>query len=114
MLGPGHPVARELVEGDDVAGFTVLHTPGHSVGHIALWREHDGVLILGDVLNNQHPLLGFPRGLRLPLDIFTPDPAAQPRERAGGSAQLPARTVLFGHGPPERDGGRFRGFTAAL
>jgi hydroxyacylglutathione hydrolase len=113
MLGPGHPVGREIVEGDDVAGFTVLHVPGHSAGHIALWREHDCVLILGDVLNNQHPLLGFPRGLRLPLDVFTPDPHRN-RESAKRLGDLPAQTVLFGHGPPERDGGRFRGFTSAL
>jgi glyoxylase-like metal-dependent hydrolase (beta-lactamase superfamily II) len=113
MLGPGHPVERELAEGDEVAGFTVLHTPGHSVGHIALWRESDGVLILGDVLNNQHPLLGFPRGLRLPLDVFTPDPQRN-RESAKRLGELPVRTAVFGHGPAERDGGRFRAFTAGL
>ncbi len=113
MLGPGHPVSGELAEGDEVAGFRVLHVPGHSAGHIALWRESDGVLILGDVLNNQHPLLGFPRGLRLPLGMFTPDPArnVQSAKRLG---ELPARVVLFGHGAPERDGARFRAFTAAL
>ena len=113
MLGPGHPVARELQEGDDVAGFTVLFTPGHSAGHIALWREADGVLILGDVLNSQHPLLGFPRGLRLPLRTFTPDPAEN-RRSARRLGELPVRTALFGHGPPERDGARFRAFTAGL
>lgn len=113
MLGPGHPVARTLQEGDEVAGFTVLHTPGHSIGHIALWREADGVLILGDVLNNQHPLLGFPRGLRLPLDVFTPDPAAN-RASAKRLGELGARTILFGHGRPETDGERFRAFCAAL
>ena len=113
MLGPGQPVTRELDEGDEVAGFSVLFTPGHSAGHVSLWRERDGVLILGDVLNNQHPLLGFPRGLRLPLSIFTPDPArnVQSAKRLG---ELPAKTVLFGHGPPERDGGRFRAFCAGL
>ena len=113
MLGPGHPVSRELAEGDEVAGFTVLHTPGHSAGHIVLWRERDGVLILGDVLNNQHPLLGFPRGLRLPLGVFTPDPARN-RQSAKRLSELAVKTALFGHGPPERDGARFRAFTSAL
>jgi len=113
MLGPGHPVARDLEEGDEVAGFRILHTPGHSIGHISLWRESDGVLILGDVLNNQHPLLGFPRGLRLPLDTFTPDPAAN-RASAKRLGELGARTILFGHGRPEKDGERFRAFCAAL
>ena len=74
MLGPGQPVARLLREGDDVAGFTVLDTPGHSVGHVSFWRESDRTLICGDVLNDQHPLTGFPRVLREPLEMFTPDP----------------------------------------
>ena len=113
MLGPGHPVERTLAEGDEVAGFTVLHVPGHSAGHIALWRERDGVLILGDVLNNQHPLLGFPRGLRLPLETFTPDPA-QNRRSAKRFADLPVEVALFGHGPPETDGARFHAFVSAL
>ena len=113
MLGPGHPVDRELAEGDEVAGFTVLFTPGHSAGHIALFRERDGVLILGDVLNNQHPILGFPRGLRLPLDVFTPDPARN-RASAKRFADPGVRTALFGHGPPETDAGRFREFTSSL
>jgi glyoxylase-like metal-dependent hydrolase (beta-lactamase superfamily II) len=113
MLGPGHPVTRELAEGDDVAGFEVLHVPGHSLGHIALWREADGVLILGDVLNNQHPLLGFPRGLRLPLATFTPDPATN-RASARRLGELHVRVALFGHGRPETDGARLRAFTAGL
>ena len=49
--GPGHPFDRRLREGDEVAGFTVLETPGHAPGHVAFWREADRVLILGDVLN---------------------------------------------------------------
>jgi hydroxyacylglutathione hydrolase len=40
--GPRYPVARRLVEGDEVAGFTVLEVPGHSAGHVAYWRESDG------------------------------------------------------------------------
>ena len=112
MTGPGHPVDRALSEGDDVAGFTVLEVPGHSAGHVAFFRERDGVLIAGDVLNNQHPLLGFPRGMRLPLDTFTPDPAENRRslKRLG---ELGARTVLVGHGPPITDGAAFAAFAAA-
>ena len=113
MLGPGHPVERELAEGDEVAGFTVLHTPGHSVGHIALWRERDGVLIIGDVLNNQHPLVTFPRRLRLPLGVFTPDPATN-RASAKRLGELGAKTVLFGHGRPHQDAEAFRAFCRGL
>jgi glyoxylase-like metal-dependent hydrolase (beta-lactamase superfamily II) len=113
MPGPGHPVARELEEGDEVAGFRVLFTPGHSAGHISLWRERDRVLILSDVLNNQHPLLGFPRGLRLPLDVFTPDPAGN-RASARRLGRLEPEVVLFGHGRPHRDAAAFRAFCAAL
>jgi glyoxylase-like metal-dependent hydrolase (beta-lactamase superfamily II) len=113
MAGPGHPVDRVLREGDEVAGFTVLDTPGHSAGHISLWREHDRLLILGDVLNNQHPLLGFPRGLRPPLDMFTPDPARN-RESIRRLGELEPATVLFGHGPPPRDAAAFRAFCRSV
>src|SRR5918911_1726639 len=36
--GPGHPVDRALREGDEIAGFQVLSTPGHSAGHVVFWR----------------------------------------------------------------------------
>ncbi|MBV9213429.1 MAG: MBL fold metallo-hydrolase, partial [Actinobacteria bacterium] len=84
--GPGHPVDRALHEGDDVAGFQVLEAPGHSAGHIALWRESDRTLILGDVLNNMNLITGVP-GLHQPPDFFTPDPARN-RESARRLAGL--------------------------
>src|SRR5258708_6244625 len=84
--GPPHPVARALVEGDEVAGFTVLESPGHSRGHVAYWRESDRVLILGDVLNGMDLLTGK-RGLQEPPAVFTPAPA---RNRAS-ARRLPAR-----------------------
>jgi glyoxylase-like metal-dependent hydrolase (beta-lactamase superfamily II) len=31
-----------------IAGWTWLHTPGHSPGHVSLWRESDRALIVGD------------------------------------------------------------------
>jgi glyoxylase-like metal-dependent hydrolase (beta-lactamase superfamily II) len=37
-------------EGDEVAGFKVLHFPGHAPGLIGLWRESDRVALVSDVV----------------------------------------------------------------
>jgi glyoxylase-like metal-dependent hydrolase (beta-lactamase superfamily II) len=29
-------------------GWRCIHTPGHSVGHISLWRQADLALVVGD------------------------------------------------------------------
>jgi hydroxyacylglutathione hydrolase len=110
--GPPHPVARRLEEGDEVAGFTVLHVPGHAPGHVAYWREADRTLVLGDVLNNMDVRTGI-RGLREPRRVFTPDPARN-RDSARRLAQLEPRLVCFGHGPPLRDTRAFVDFVAGL
>jgi hydroxyacylglutathione hydrolase len=104
--GPPHPVARALAEGDEVAGFRVLEVPGHSVGHVAFWRESDRVLILGDVLNNMNLRTGMP-GLHEPPEMFTPDPPLN-RASARRLAALEPALVCFGHGPPVRDAATFR------
>ena len=110
--GPPHPVARALGEGDEVVGFTVLETPGHTRGHISLWREADRVLIVGDVLVNARPLTGVP-GLHEPPGLATVD-----RERNRSSARrlaaLEPRLACFGHGPPLRDPAGLSAFVAAL
>src|SRR4051794_29457176 len=110
--GPPHPVSRTLVEGDEVAGFTVLESPGHSPGQVAYWRESDRVLILGDVLNNMNVRTGR-RGLHEPPDIFTPDPPRN-RESARRLAELRPLLTCFGHGPPLRDPGLLAEFVASL
>jgi hydroxyacylglutathione hydrolase len=110
--GPPHPVARALSEGDEVAGFTVLETPGHSAGHVSLWRESDRVLIVGDVLGNIHFITGIP-GLHLPPDLFTPDPARN-RESARRLAALEPALACFGHGAPLRDPRKLADFVARL
>jgi glyoxylase-like metal-dependent hydrolase (beta-lactamase superfamily II) len=111
-VGPAHPVARALTEGDVVAGFTVLEVPGHSRGHVAYWRESDRVLILGDVLNNVNVKTGVP-GLNEPPTIFTIDPARN-RASARRLAELRPRLTCFGHGAPLRDPGRLAEFVARL
>jgi hydroxyacylglutathione hydrolase len=109
--GPPHPVARALREGDEVAGFTVLDTPGHTRGHIAFWRESDRVLI-GDVLNNMNVMTGVP-GLHEPPRLFTPDPVRN-RASARRLAALRPALACFGHGAPLRDPDRLAEFAAKM
>jgi glyoxylase-like metal-dependent hydrolase (beta-lactamase superfamily II) len=110
--GPAHPVARRLREGDEVGGFRVIETPGHSAGHVSYWRESDRTLILGDVLANMRFATGLP-GLRTPPKLFTPDPARN-RESARLVARLEPTLICFGHGPPLRDTGKFVRFIENL
>jgi hydroxyacylglutathione hydrolase len=42
------PISGALEEGDEIAGFEVVHLPGHAPGLIGLWRESDRVAIAGD------------------------------------------------------------------
>jgi hydroxyacylglutathione hydrolase len=110
---PPQSVQRRLREGDDVAGFTVLEVPGHSAGHIALWRESDRVLVCGDVFLNMHFLTTRP-GLHEPPKPLTTDPARN-RESARRLAALEPAIAVFGHGPPMRDAAaKLRDFVAAF
>lgn len=108
MHGPGHPVDRALKEGNEVAGFAVLDTPGHSLGHVSYWREADRTLVLGDVLGNMDIYTGVP-GLREPKACVTPDPERN-RESIRRLGELEPALVLFGHGAPLRDTARFVSF----
>ena len=110
--GPPRQVDRALHEGDEVGGFAVLEVPGHSLGHVAYWRESDRALVLGDVLNGMNLLTGIP-GLHEPPGMLTPDPARN-RESARRLAELKPALVCFGHGPPVRDTARFVAFVNAL
>ena len=112
--GPACPVDRRLVEGDEVGGFRVIDTPGHSPGHVAYWREADRTLILGDVLTNVNILTMVP-GLHQPPGVFTVD-AARNRRSARRLLELGIEPALvcFGHGPPLRDPRRFLDFLRKL
>jgi len=110
--GPPHPVAQRLKEGDAVAGFTVLDTPGHSAGHVSYWREADRTLICGDVFFNLNMFTGIP-GLHEPPPQFTPD-IPRNRESMRRLAALEPDLVCFGHGPPLRDPAKLRAFASTL
>ncbi|WP_051471375.1 MBL fold metallo-hydrolase [Patulibacter minatonensis] len=96
---PPLPEAAALTPGEEIGpGFVVLDTPGHSAGHVSFWRERDGVLVCGDVVNAMNLKTTRP-GLHAPPDAVTPDPA---RNRASirRLAELEPRLLLAGHGPP--------------
>ena len=45
---PTAPIDRTVDEGDVVAGFRVVFTPGHTPGHTSLLRDEDGLLFTAD------------------------------------------------------------------
>ncbi|MCP1297984.1 MBL fold metallo-hydrolase [Chryseobacterium sp. S0630] len=99
--GQGHKVQQTIVENDIIGNFRVIETPGHSGGHISLFRERDGVLIIGDVATNMN-LLTTAVGLKLPPNIFTSDQKRniQSLEKL---AKLNPAIICFGHGPVMRN-----------
>ena len=98
IAGPPWNVARPLCNGDEIAGFRVVHAPGHTPGHVIFFRESDGVAIAGDVLANLN-FVTFRPGLRLPPSIFCTD-SVQNRRSVELLASLRPSLVCFGHGPP--------------
>lgn len=95
--GQGHKVDRTIVENDRIGNFQVIETPGHSAGHISLFRERDGVLILGDAATNMN-LLTTAVGLRLPPKMFTSDQQCNIKSLQK-LAKLKPAIICFGHGP---------------
>jgi glyoxylase-like metal-dependent hydrolase (beta-lactamase superfamily II) len=99
---PGYhprPVTPDLlvVDGQELPeGLMVIHTPGHTPGHISLLNRERRFLITGDALSN--------RGgkLRAPIHIYTPDPQNAQRSiwKLAKKYGDDYETVIFGHGPP--------------
>lgn len=44
---PFHADVRPAVDGELIRGLRVIHTPGHTKGHISLLRESDGLVMGG-------------------------------------------------------------------
>lgn len=92
---PGVSQVEELVIEGHVTpeGFTVLHSPGHSPGHMALLHKERSLLIAGDALSNRKGKLGAPP------PIATPRPGAA-YESIAKLGKLDYEIACFGHGPP--------------
>ena len=96
------PVSNELHDGDVLdagGGLRVVHTPGHTPGHISLVHERSGVLITGDALFNPFATIRWPTAA-----ICTS--AAQNRQSAAIFSTLEYSLVAFTHGPEIRDNPR--------
>ena len=88
----------------EMPGWRAIHTPGHSPGHVALFREADRVLLAGDafVTTRQESLLAVltqREEMHGPPAYFTPDWAAAGRSVWELAALRPALAAT-GHGPP--------------
>ncbi len=110
--GPPHSVDRTLAEGDEVAGFRVVHAPGHSAGEVIFFRDSDRVAICGDVIRNMSYATGRPM-LAEPPDFYNVD-SAENRRSIRKLAELEPSLILPGHGPAVTDMAAFQRFVAAL
>jgi glyoxylase-like metal-dependent hydrolase (beta-lactamase superfamily II) len=80
---------RPLGDGDSLADFEVLATPGHTADHIGLWRAMDGLLIAGDIVAGEGTVVIVP-----PDGDMSDYLATLQRLR-----DLAPRTIAPGHGP---------------
>lgn len=79
-----------------------IHTPGHTPGHISLFRERDGVLIAGDAVvttkqESVFSVMSQKRVLSGPPKYFTPDWGAAARS-VRALAALEPNIIASGHG----------------
>lgn len=110
--GKGYSVSQTLKENDQIGGFTVIETPGHSRGHLSFFREKDGVLIVGDVMTNMN-LLTTKVGLHEPPHLFTADKETN-RKSILKLASLKPKTLCFGHGPVLVNNGELEKFVQIM
>ena len=97
---PKFPVSKILREGDLVSGFRIIATPGHSLGHVSLLRDDDGLLFTADAFGC------LPRKVRVGIrKALCTDP---PMARRSAQKLLGERfdTVIMAHGPVLRSDAR--------
>ena len=95
------PVGVRLVDGQLLGvagGLRVLHTPGHSPGHVSFLHEPSRLLITGDAIFNI-------RGPRWPVKAFCTDFQLN-RQTARLLGDLDYTMAAFTHGPELRDSPR--------
>ena len=93
-------IAGTVEEGDEVAGFQVIHLPGHAPGLIGLFRESDRLALVSDCFYTLDPQTGI-KGRRR---AFRTRRSTSTREQARDSirklAALQPAVVWPGHADP--------------
>jgi steroid delta-isomerase-like uncharacterized protein len=92
-------IAGTLTEGDDVAGFKVVHLPGHAPGLIALFRESDRLALVSDTIYTLDPQSGRHAPAHVPHPAFNQD-TDQARASIRKLAALDPASVWAGHADP--------------
>ena len=97
---PTVPVDRIVQEGDSLAGFRVIATPGHTHGHTSLISDRHGLLFTGDAFGS------MPFKVRVGVrKFFCTDPAEAQRS-AEKLLREEFSTVVFSHGKTLREGAK--------
>jgi hydroxyacylglutathione hydrolase len=104
MDGGPVEVSGTVSEGEEIAGFRVLHLPGHAPGLIGLWRERDRLAIVSDAVFVFDPFttLALPGRVRLPIQPVRPLDE-ESRQSMRRIAALEPASVWLGHYGPITD-----------
>lgn len=93
------PIAETVAEGDEVAGFRVVHLPGHAPGLIGLWREDDRLALVSDCFYTLDPQTTRPGPPRVPHEAFNQS-TEQARESIRKLAAMEPAAAWPGHADP--------------
>ncbi len=91
-------ISGTLEEGAEVAGFRVIHLPGHAPGLIALWRESDRLALVSDCFYTLD-MWGRDCPASLPADTYNHD-SGQARASIRKLAALEPAAAWAGHAKP--------------
>lgn len=92
-------IAGTVEEGEQVAGFEVVHLPGHAPGLIGLWRESDRLALVSDCFYTLDPQTGIPGDVRVPHEAFN-ESTETARESMRKLAALRPQAAWSGHAQP--------------
>jgi glyoxylase-like metal-dependent hydrolase (beta-lactamase superfamily II) len=94
---PPTPVHHTYENGDIMpvlGGLHVIHTPGHSPGHVVFWQPERKILFTADLIFRMFNYMTLPWG------IFTVDDDSNKQQIKRVLSMIEPDALLFGHGDP--------------